>query len=398
MTNRYFDTGLNGPEDSLGFMLDQEIVTGIQSFRGQFGYFDGAALNPYLPVLEHMVNNGGTLKLVIGANPGDPASKDDLESILSLTGDSDNSSLTLVAYSGALFHPKTIHLVRENGTEVSVVSSANFTRSGLGRNVEAGLILDSAAGESESINQIAAAIDQWATSTDNGIHQIRSAEDIDNLVEHMLAVDPATRRRIKQRQRTDRTTNTGRGTRPVGWVPQAKPNEQDPTDLVDELPEAVGENQNAPAIGEQGELLWQSKPLTQRDLNIPEADGTHKTGSMNLDKGLLDSEIDHRHYFRDSVFSELEWEPASTATVEESFAKFQLVINEIGFGIFDLRIGHTTSTNTRSYEQRNAMTRLSWGPAQSIIAQSELIGSTMSLYHNNSNNSQFIIKIDSDST
>ena len=141
------------------------------------------------------------------------------------------------------------------------------------------------------------------------------------------------------------------------------------------------------------ELVWESKPLTRRDLTIPDANGTHATGSMNLDKGLLPEEVDHRHYFRDDVFPSLVWTSRSTA-VEEAFAKFQLVLKNINYGEFDLRIGHTVSTTSRAYLQKNAMTRLSWGPMRQYIAQADLIGRTLELYRDEADPARFVLEID----
>ena len=78
--------------------------------------------------------------------------------------------------------------------------------------------------------------------------------------------------------------------------------------------------------GVQFELVWESKALTERDLNVPTGHNTHVTGSINLDKGLLPDSADQRHYFRDVVFSALTWQPTSHATTEEAYAKFQLVL------------------------------------------------------------------------
>ncbi len=147
-------------------------------------------------------------------------------------------------------------------------------------------------------------------------------------------------------------------------------------------------------IGVQFDLLWESKPLTRRDLTIPTASGTHATGSVNLDKGLLDEEIDHRHYFRDSVFDQLAWTTTKSGTVDEAYAKFQLVLKAVSYGEFDLRLAHTTSTTTASYAQRNAMTRLSWGPMRPFIARPDLIGRTLALYRDRVDATRFILEID----
>ena len=140
--------------------------------------------------------------------------------------------------------------------------------------------------------------------------------------------------------------------------------------------------------------MWQSKPLAERDLSIPSGRNTHATGSVNLDKGLLDEKIDHRHYFRDEVFSALQWQITGEETVDEATTVFGLVVKGIARGEFKLRIGHTTSTTSTSYLQKNAMTRLSWGPMKTIIAQRDLIGRTMSLYRYVSDDTRFVIEID----
>ena len=45
-------------------------------------------------------------------------------------------------HSNAFYHPKTIHIVREDSSAVALVGSGNFTLQGLGVNVEAGVILE----------------------------------------------------------------------------------------------------------------------------------------------------------------------------------------------------------------------------------------------------------------
>ncbi len=55
-------------------------------------------------------------------------------------------------------------------------------------------------------------------------------------------------------------------------------------------------------------LVWESKPLSERDLSIPKGANTNPTGSMGFKKGLYD-QIDQRHYFYDDVFNDLSWKP-----------------------------------------------------------------------------------------
>jgi hypothetical protein len=146
-------------------------------------------------------------------------------------------------------------------------------------------------------------------------------------------------------------------------------------------------------VGVEFEFVWESKPLTRRDLTIPDAPATHATGSINLDKGLLPEHLDHRHYFRDDVFQHLAWRTRSQ-TVDEAFSKFQLVLKGISYGEFDLAIHHTNSTASRAYRQRNAMTRLSWGPMRQYVARTDLIGRTLALYRDKGDLTRFILEID----
>ena len=133
--------------------------------------------------------------------------------------------------------------------------------------------------------------------------------------------------------------------------------------------------------------------MERRDLTIPKAAGTNPTGSINLDRGLLADGVDFRHYFRENVFANLDWQPRR-ATVDEAFAKFQLVLKGINYGEFDLAIHHTTSTTSKAYRQHNAMTRLSWGPTRVFVARPELLGRTLALCRDTVDPTRFLLEID----
>ena len=141
-------------------------------------------------------------------------------------------------------------------------------------------------------------------------------------------------------------------------------------------------------------LLWTSGPLSQRDLNIPKGSNTNPTGSMLFKKGKTE-EIVQRHYFRDEVFSALTRTKdinEDTAHLERATALFKIIIDGKDYGGFDLIITHNPLTDTRSYEQNNSMTSISWGAAKEIIAKEELIGKNANLYKNNKKG-EFILEI-----
>ena len=144
---------------------------------------------------------------------------------------------------------------------------------------------------------------------------------------------------------------------------------------------------------ERLELVWESSPLTRRDLTIPKDANTHQTGSMLFKRG--NSDIDQQTYFKVSVFNNLNWLPdPGTAGKELADANFQIVIRDIDYGIHRLIVTNDTRTNTRSYEQRQPMSAIRWGAARALISREDLLDRTMLLYRDNSEDENFVIEID----
>jgi hypothetical protein len=98
-------------------------------------------------------------------------------------------------------------------------------------------------------------------------------------------------------------------------------------------------------------LVWVSKALTERDLNVPTGPHPHRTGSMLWKKGAMDN-IDQRSFFRDDVFSALPWTPDPRHPhLERTRASFELVIKNLNHGKFTLQLTHNADTTSRSYEK-----------------------------------------------
>jgi hypothetical protein len=299
-----------------------------------------------------------------------------------------------------LFHPK-LYLVRGKAQARLLVGSANLTLGGLNNNIEAGMLLDldlANPADRGLVEGIEVALGGLPQVYPSHVVKIDLASEIDALLDSGRVVDETA-------IPPPRVATSGNGPVATDTVPRIKLRV---TALRQPLRRAKGASKaKSPAESEPGtpvsvatatvgiefELVWQSKPLTRRDLSIPNAAGTHATGSVNLDKGQLPEDVDHRHYFRDVVFSALLWTTRS-ATVEEAFAKFQLVVMGIGYGDFDLRVGHTMDTTSAAYTQRNAMTRLSWGPMRQYIARPELIGRVLALYRDRADPTRFVLEID----
>ena len=298
-----------------------------------------------------------------------------------------------------IFHPK-IYFARAKTEARMVLGSANLTPGGLNNNIEASVTFDLDLSVKSDLDLANTVVSSFADLTKNypeHVVKVSAAEELDRLQEEGRLLDEASSSppRTLSRGRAGKSdklarivlkvkpirSKVRRPTKPK--AEQAKPAEAVPT----------GPTPSA-ATGAELILLWESKPLAERDLSIPSGKTTNPTGSINLDKGRLDEEIDHRHYFREEVFKSLLWGKTSRETVDEAFATFGLIVKSVEHGEFMLRIGHTTSTDTPAYLQRNAMTRLSWGPMKKLVARKDLIGRTMSLYGHASDNSRFVIEID----
>lgn len=299
-----------------------------------------------------------------------------------------------------IFHPK-IYFASSPTTALMIVGSANLTPGGLNNNIEASVTLDLDMTNADDA-AIAASIDGEFSKliTDYPAHVVRlnNADELDALHEEGRLVDEAS-------SFPPRTVTSGSGGKTEALTriklkvaPLARSVKRSDLPKPPTTPAATTGTPTTPiastaSTGAELELVWESKPLTERDLTIPSGATTHATGSINLDKGLLEDGIDHRHFFRDEVFPALSWTPKS-ATVEEAYARFGLIVKGVDHGEFKLRIGHTTSTTSAAYKQRNAMTRLSWGEMKTHVARPDLIGRTMSLYRNAKDPSRFVIEID----
>lgn len=302
-----------------------------------------------------------------------------------------------------LFHPK-LYLVRGKSRARMVIGSANLTLGGLNNNVEAGMLLDfdlTDAADLALVDSVEAQF--WALPSEYPEHVVKvgAQSELDTMLSVGRLIDELA---VLPPRPATASGTAGGGKDPVPRIKlklralrRALAKAKAPTKKTP--PRAATKTTSTPpapvpaTVGIEFDLVWESKPLTRRDLTIPDAAGTHATGSVNLDKGLLPDEVDHRPYFRDDVFPALTW-TRRTGTTDEAFAKFQLVLKGVSYGEFDLAIRHSTSTTSTTYKQRNAMTRLSWGPMREYIAREDLIGRTLALFRDKVDPTRFVLEID----
>lgn len=117
--------------------------------------------------------------------------------------------------------------------------------------------------------------------------------------------------------------------------------------------------------------VWQKENLPPGDLQLLEA--SHASGVLRLTQA--NNQIDQTTYFRNVVFSQLNW--INIHGKEMASANFNLVIDGKVTGIFNLDISHKPSWESN---QSNYTTGLHWGQALPHIKNDALIGKTLILY------------------
>ncbi len=183
---RYIDTGGRDPAEALGSWLKSAVGpnSSVRELRWQTGFFNSAALGLFAPTMKILADEDGVLKLLVGSNKGSTL-RADIELLLAVSGPPRKGrELGVVKFDNAYFHPKTIHVVRKDGSQAAYVGSGNLTANGItSLNIEAGVILDTKDGDHpEVLAKIKKAIDRWFAILPAGLNLISKSSDLDALV------------------------------------------------------------------------------------------------------------------------------------------------------------------------------------------------------------------------
>ena len=350
MTLRFQDSATGDTDVCAGEWFDEHLVEGIRAFRGQFGFFRFGALAKYVPALTGVAASGGPVRLVLGSNATDPLTLEDVESVLSITRADAESSLTVVAFRNALFHPKVAHIVRADGSAVAMVGSANLTVAALGANVEAWVELGSDTGASQSaLTRIERGTDWWRSASAAGIFQVRSLADARQLHADGLLIRRGAQRRRDARGRA--SANGSRGVRRPRWRP--------PRGIAGEPPERESEPFEPTPAGARrgGAVLRWCKRLSASDA-LQTSGGTNPTGKLRL--GRAGHDIDQNTWFRDVLFGGQTWIAVARGAkrYEEAHVPFNVQMARARPKTRTLLVDHAPH---RAAGQHNVVTVLSWG-------------------------------------
>lgn len=193
---KYIDTGSRNPHDALATWLAGTINEEVIELRIQSGFFSIQSVGILDIAFQRAKADAADISLLIGSNNGETLFSHVEHLIEKLSIPRQNVRLGIVSFGGGgYFHPKTYHIRRVDGSQAAYVGSANLTKNGLARHVEAGITLDSRDGDaSEVLDSIAAAVDDWFASNRAGLHIITGLIDIQELLaQGILSLKPAPR-------------------------------------------------------------------------------------------------------------------------------------------------------------------------------------------------------------
>ena len=302
-----------------------------------------------------------------------------------------------------IFHPK-IYLAKFKKSATAIIGSANLTFGGLHNNIEASSILDldlSTADDKSFVDQTEAIFNHLAAAYPEHVLNVKSKKDIREIFESGRVVDET----VVVKQKSSSSSKVKGDATPLMKLfkkfPLPVTKKKAGKEFIDEIivkKDGKEEITRRPSIAKPNTqdyyLVWQSKELKERDLNIPTGGNTNPTGSMLWKKGAMEG-IDQRHYFRDEVFVDVGWAvDASKPHYERAQIKVHIFTKGEYRGTFDLKISHNTDTTSKSYLQNNAMTNISWGDAKSLIAKNDLLGRIMTLHRKDSTPPEYMIEID----
>jgi HKD family nuclease len=235
---KYIDSGIRDAEQTVGFWMKSAIESKIREFRCQAGYFtlDGSSL--LLPLLKKCASEGAVVRLLLGSNGGATLASHIAFLAGALGVPQKNVSLGVISFDNCLFHPKVYHFVREDGSQTAYVGSANLTESGIaGRNVEAGVILDSSGGDDISVlREIEKRIEAWFDGGPIGLSHITKHADIDDLLASgYLALAPKPRAREIEEEGEDAAARPSRPRAALKSIFKLPPIEEEKAEEPEEL-------------------------------------------------------------------------------------------------------------------------------------------------------------------
>ncbi|GEM_PF-1809384 len=389
---RYIDSGSRQAQQALGTWLGQELLGQVPpaELRLQSGFFGSASLGFFEVALSALEGADGHTSILVGSNDG-MTPRAAVADLIALAGrPRPGLRLGVVSFQTGLFHPKVYHFSRPDGSSTAYVGSANLTLPGVNSShVEAGLILDSRAGDPPSLlAEIADAIDEWFVSERPGLYEVSVDADLDPLVQaRILDVPPPPkpRRAIRPAKRSPSSgTQPGQVLRALLAAPpiratlpssSARPGSYlggGTAAMVANTPASPTSPSNSTPPSKGAAVKHWGKKLSDSDAQRKKTG--NQRGAITLVQGDYRHQIDQTTYFRSDLFGGQTWVPGVASTgqpLEKTTVPMKVTINGVFHGVMDFLI---TNGRSRESAQNNYTAELHIEPIGQLIRQSNISG------------------------
>lgn len=377
---RYIDSGRRNAQQALGSWLADNVLGGasVAQLRWQTGFFGAGALGYFLPAIAELRRADGVLRVLVGSNDGTTLRRD-ADTLLATAGPPrEKQRVGIVSFDNGYFHPKTVHVVRTDGSSTAYVGSANLTESGVSSlHVEAGVLLDTLEGDNpELLAQIADAVDWWFEEPRAGLEVISGPDDLDRLVSKgaLNVPRPAIVRVL--RRGGGETTGSGARLRPLVRVPALPPHVMVETSLTSGSTPSPAETVEALTSGPPSipTVEWR-KTLTLSDAQRKRRG--NQRGSVTLVRAGYP--INAQTYFRHEFFGSARWDSERTRmgeVRETAVIPFSVSVRGRSLGILGLTVTYAAN---REAAQANYTSLLHIAPLAQLFAGQDLTGQTLRL-------------------
>lgn len=288
-----------------------------------------------------------------------------------------------------IFHPK-LFLAKGAVQARAIIGSANLTHPGLFNNIEAGADLEldlSDQSDSDFVDGFLAGFQDLVAGHPLHCFPIISGRQIVDLMKQGLLED-------ERNPKTQTAYGAGKQGAQTSKSPIALPLNAGPKKKARKpKPPVAGGGGPATVAAPPtfGQLVWVKPTLPPSDLQLNQ--GSNVPGVLRLTQAgyqVRGQTIDQKTYFRNQVFSHLNWRYDAAKQKDVADVPISLIIAGVYVGDFDLTLSHKPAW---SAGQGNYTTGLHWAGATSHIKHAGLIGRSLKLYEPTTPQARFVIEI-----
>lgn len=287
-----------------------------------------------------------------------------------------------------IFHPK-LFLAKGAVRARAIIGSANLTHPGLFNNIEAGADLEldlHDQSDSDFMDGFLNGFQDLVANHPLHCFPITSGRQIVDLMKQGLLED-------ERNPKTQTAYGAGKQGAQTSKSPIALPLTAGPKKKARKPKPLVAGGGPVPVAAPPtfGQLVWVKPSLPSSDLQLNQ--GSNVPGVLRLTQagyqvnGLT---IDQKTYFRNQVFSQLNWTYDAAKQKDVADVPISLIIAGVYVGDFNLSLSHKPAW---AAGQGNYTTGLHWAGATSHIKHVGLIGRSLKLYEPANPQSRFVIEI-----